>query len=75
LKWRAQRHSVHGRAAFLQRVSDDKRRALHQILKTRGMKQAFVFVNSKLVVRSARSLEREGLKPPPRTATRARTSA
>ena len=43
--------------------SDDKRRALHQILKTRGMKQAFVFVNSKLgCARLARSLEREGLK-------------
>ena len=42
---------------------DDKRRALHQILKTRGMKQAFVFVNSKLgCARLARSLEREGLK-------------
>ena len=27
---------------------DDKRHALHQILKQRGMKQAFVFVNSKL---------------------------
>ena len=43
--------------------ADDKRRALHQILKTRGMKQAFVFVNSKLgCARLARSLEREGLK-------------
>ncbi|QJC57371.1 ATP-dependent RNA helicase RhlE [Polaromonas vacuolata] len=43
--------------------SDDKRRALHQVLKTRGMKQAFVFVNSKLgCARLARSLEREGLK-------------
>jgi ATP-dependent RNA helicase RhlE len=42
---------------------DDKRRALHQILKSRGMKQAFVFVNSKLgCARLARSLEREGLK-------------
>ncbi|MES2423768.1 MAG: DEAD/DEAH box helicase [Pseudomonadota bacterium] len=42
---------------------DDKRRALHQILKQRGMKQAFVFVNSKLgCARLARSLEREGLK-------------
>ncbi len=42
---------------------DDKRAALHQILKTRGMKQAFVFVNSKLgCARLARSLEREGLK-------------
>ena len=43
--------------------ADDKRRALHQILKTRGLKQAFVFVNSKLgCARLARSLEREGLK-------------
>ncbi|MCJ7799275.1 MAG: DEAD/DEAH box helicase, partial [Polaromonas sp.] len=43
--------------------ADDKRRALHQILKQRGMKQAFVFVNSKLgCARLARSLEREGLK-------------
>ncbi|OYU43317.1 MAG: ATP-dependent RNA helicase [Burkholderiales bacterium PBB4] len=42
---------------------DAKRHALHQILKTRGMKQAFVFVNSKLgCARLARSLEREGLK-------------
>ena len=43
--------------------AEDKRRALHQILKTRGMKQAFVFVNSKLgCARLARSLEKEGLK-------------
>jgi ATP-dependent RNA helicase RhlE len=43
--------------------ADDKRRALHQILKARDMKQAFVFVNSKLgCARLARSLEREGLK-------------
>ena len=43
--------------------ADDKRRALHQILRQRGMKQAFVFVNSKLgCARLARSLEREGLK-------------
>ena len=43
--------------------ADDKRRALHQILKARGMKQAFVFVNSKLgCAKLARSLEREGLK-------------
>ncbi len=42
---------------------DGKRHALHQILKTRGMKQAFVFVNSKLgCARLARSLENEGLK-------------
>ncbi|MDB5886592.1 MAG: box helicase domain protein, partial [Polaromonas sp.] len=43
--------------------ADDKRRALHQILKGRGLKQAFVFVNSKLgCAKLARSLEREGLK-------------
>jgi ATP-dependent RNA helicase RhlE len=42
---------------------DNKRHALHQILKQRGMKQAFVFVNSKLgCARLARSLEHEGLK-------------
>ncbi len=42
---------------------DDKRHALHQILKAREIKQAFVFVNSKLgCARLARSLEREGLK-------------
>jgi superfamily II DNA/RNA helicase len=41
---------------------DDKRHALHQILKARDLKQAFVFVNSKLgCARLARSLEREGL--------------
>jgi ATP-dependent RNA helicase RhlE len=41
---------------------DDKRHALHQILRQRGLKQAFVFVNSKLgCARLARSLEREGL--------------
>ncbi len=42
---------------------DDKRHALHQILRQRELKQAFVFVNSKLgCARLARSLEREGLK-------------
>ena len=42
---------------------EDKRHALHQILRQRGLKQAFVFVNSKLgCARLARSLEREGLK-------------
>ena len=41
---------------------DDKRHALHQILRQRGLKQAFVFVNSKLgCARLARSLEHEGL--------------
>ena len=42
---------------------DSKRLALHQILQARQLKQAFVFVNSKLgCARLARSLEREGLK-------------
>ncbi|MCW2311581.1 superfamily II DNA/RNA helicase [Rhodoferax antarcticus] len=42
---------------------DDKRHALHQILRQRQLKQAFVFVNSKLgCARLARSLEHEGLK-------------
>ena len=42
---------------------EDKRHALHQILRQRGLKQAFVFVNSKLgCARLARSLEHEGLK-------------
>ncbi|OGB82058.1 MAG: ATP-dependent RNA helicase, partial [Burkholderiales bacterium RIFCSPLOWO2_12_FULL_67_210] len=41
---------------------DDKRGMLKQILRERGLKQAFVFVNSKLgCARLARSLEREGL--------------
>ncbi len=42
---------------------EDKRRALHQILKDQSLKQAFVFVNSKLgCARLARALDREGLK-------------
>lgn len=42
---------------------DDKRRAVRQIVRQRGITQAFVFVNSKLgCARLARSLEREGLK-------------
>ncbi len=42
---------------------DDKRRALHQLLRRHDTKQAFVFVNSKLgCARLARSLEHEGLK-------------
>jgi superfamily II DNA/RNA helicase len=42
---------------------DDKRRALKQIIRQRGITQAFVFVNSKLgCARLARSLERDGLK-------------
>ncbi|WP_041194138.1 DEAD/DEAH box helicase [Candidatus Symbiobacter mobilis] len=46
------------------RVSDDdKRRALRQVLRQRGLKQAFVFVNSKLgCAQLARSLVREGLQ-------------
>ncbi|MGB3071616.1 MAG: DEAD/DEAH box helicase [Ottowia sp.] len=45
-------------------VSDeDKRRALRQVLKDRSVRQAFVFVNSKLgCARLARALERDGLK-------------
>ena len=43
--------------------ADDKRRALKQIIKERGITQAFVFVNSKIgCARLARSLENEGLK-------------
>jgi len=42
---------------------DDKRRALKQIVRQRGITQAFVFVNSKLgCARLARSLERDGLR-------------
>ncbi|MEJ6022131.1 DEAD/DEAH box helicase [Ramlibacter sp. PS4R-6] len=42
---------------------DDKRRALKQIVRERGLSQAFVFVNSKLgCARLARSLERDGHK-------------
>ncbi len=48
---------------FYSVADEDKRHALHQVLRQRGMKQAFVFVNSKLgCARLARSLEREGLK-------------
>ena len=48
---------------FYSAGDDDKRRAIHQVLRTRGIKQAFIFVNSKLgCARLARSLEREGLK-------------
>ncbi len=42
---------------------DDKRQVLKQLVRERGVTQAFVFVNSKLgCARLARSLEREGLK-------------
>ncbi len=48
---------------FYSVAADDKRHALHQILRQRALKQAFVFVNSKLgCARLARSLERDGLK-------------
>jgi superfamily II DNA/RNA helicase len=44
-------------------VEDDKRNALKQIVKERGISQAFVFVNSKLgCARLARALERDGLR-------------
>jgi superfamily II DNA/RNA helicase len=47
---------------FYRVEDDDKRGTLKQILRERGLKQAFVFVNSKLgCARLARSLEREGL--------------
>ena len=47
---------------FYRVEDDDKRLALKQILNERGVKQAFVFVNSKLgCARLTRSLEREGL--------------
>ena len=42
---------------------DDKRRALHQVLKDREVRQAFIFVNSKLgCARLARTQERDGLR-------------
>ncbi|MDB5750674.1 MAG: rhlE2, partial [Ramlibacter sp.] len=48
---------------FYSVVDDDKRRAIHQIVRQRQLKQAFIFVNSKLgCARLARSLEREGMK-------------
>ena len=48
---------------FYSVTEDFKRQAVHQILRDRGMKQAFIFVNSKLgCARLARSLERDGLK-------------
>jgi len=48
---------------FYSVLDDDKRRALKQVVRQRGLTQAFVFVNSKLgCARLARSLEREGLK-------------
>ncbi len=48
---------------FYSVATDDKRRAVCSILKQRDLKQALVFVNSKLgCARLARSLERDGLK-------------
>jgi ATP-dependent RNA helicase RhlE len=42
---------------------DDKRRVLRQLVRERGITQAFVFCNSKLgCARLARSLERDGLR-------------
>jgi ATP-dependent RNA helicase RhlE len=42
---------------------DDKRRVLRQLVRDRGITQAFVFCNSKLgCARLARSLERDGLR-------------
>lgn len=47
---------------FVGVTEDDKRRAIHHVLRQRGIKQAFVFVNSKLgCARLARALERDGL--------------
>lgn len=48
---------------FVSVSDDDKRRALRQLVRSRGVTQAFVFVNSKLgCARLARSLERDGLR-------------
>jgi superfamily II DNA/RNA helicase len=48
---------------FYNVTDDDKRRAIRQIVRERGLSQAFVFVNSKLgCARLARSLERDGHK-------------
>ncbi len=48
---------------FYSVADDDKRRAVHQLLKSRAITQALVFVNSKLgAARLARSFERDGLK-------------
>jgi ATP-dependent RNA helicase RhlE len=48
---------------FFSVADDDKRHALRQVVRQRGISQAFVFVNSKLgCARLARSLEREGMK-------------
>ncbi|WP_436019220.1 DEAD/DEAH box helicase [Rhizobacter sp. LjRoot28] len=48
---------------FYSVTTDDKRAAVVKVLADRGIKQAIVFVNSKLgCARLARSLERDGLK-------------
>src|SRR5687767_2813597 len=48
---------------FYSVATEDKRRAVRQLVRQRGISQAFVFVNSKLgCARLARSLEREGMK-------------
>ena len=48
---------------FYSVAEDDKRAVIHQLIKTRSLTQALVFVNSKLgAARLARSFEREGLK-------------
>ncbi|MEY5099950.1 MAG: hypothetical protein RJA36_2669 [Pseudomonadota bacterium] len=47
---------------FYRVEEDDKRQALKQLLREKGIKQAFVFLNSKLgCARMARALERDGL--------------
>ncbi len=47
---------------FFRVDEDDKRQALKQLLREKGVKQAFVFLNSKLgCARMARALERDGL--------------
>jgi superfamily II DNA/RNA helicase len=44
-------------------TDDDKRRAVRQLLRTRSLSQAIIFVNSKLgAARLARSFERDGLR-------------
>ncbi len=48
---------------FFSVQEDDKRRVLRQLIRDRGITQAFVFCNSKLgCARLARSLERDGLR-------------
>ena len=48
---------------FFAASDDDKRRVVRKILKDREIRQAFVFVNSKLgCARLARALERDGLR-------------